>query len=102
MNVTGWKTLRFWGNCCCCNDLIVMVKLHTKNENNQSRSTSNNMSLEVESSLRLPRVVTQLKKTAQFFAKYTVVSGPINPGWDCLRANHMWTSSKTDNLICLF
>jgi hypothetical protein len=30
----------------------------------------------------------------------TVVSGQINPDWDCLQANHMSMSSKTDNLIC--
>jgi hypothetical protein len=70
-----WKTLRFWGNWRCRNDLIIVVKLHPQNENNQSRSTSSNMSLEVESSLLLPQVVTQLKKTAQFFAKYTTASG---------------------------
>jgi hypothetical protein len=29
----------------------------------------------------------------------TVASGQINPDWDCLQANHMWTSSKTDSLI---
>jgi hypothetical protein len=32
----------------------------------------------------------------------TVVSGQINPDWDCLQANHMWISSKADNLICSF
>jgi hypothetical protein len=32
----------------------------------------------------------------------TVVSGKINPDWGCLQANQMSTSSKTDNLICLF
>jgi hypothetical protein len=30
----------------------------------------------------------------------TVGSGQINPDWDCLQANHMSTSFKTDNLIC--
>ena len=32
----------------------------------------------------------------------TVVSGQINPDWDCPHANHMSTSSKTYNSICLF
>jgi hypothetical protein len=32
----------------------------------------------------------------------TVVSGRINPDWNCLQANHMSTSSKTNNLICSF
>jgi hypothetical protein len=31
-----------------------------------------------------------------------VVSGQINPDWDCVHANHMSTSSKADNLICSF
>jgi hypothetical protein len=26
----------------------------------------------------------------------------IDPGWDCLQANHMSSSFKTDNLICSF
>jgi hypothetical protein len=60
-----WKTLRFWGNWRCCNDLIIMVELHTLNENNHSRSTSNNMSLEVESSWLLSHVVAQLSKQAK-------------------------------------
>ena len=33
---------------------------------------------------------------------FTVVSGQINTDSDCLQANHMWISSKTDNLICSF
>jgi hypothetical protein len=36
------------------------------------------------------------------FRPPTVVSGQINPDWDSLQANHMSTSSKTDNLICSF
>jgi hypothetical protein len=32
----------------------------------------------------------------------TVVSSQLNPDWDCLQANHMWTASKIDNLICSF
>jgi hypothetical protein len=31
-----------------------------------------------------------------------VVSGQINPDWDCPQANYMPTSSKTNNLICSF
>jgi hypothetical protein len=42
-----------------------MVELHTLNENNHSRSTSNNMSLEVESSWLLSHVVTQLSQQAK-------------------------------------
>jgi hypothetical protein len=32
----------------------------------------------------------------------TVFYGQINPEWDCLQANHMSSSFKTDNLICSF
>jgi hypothetical protein len=32
----------------------------------------------------------------------TVASGQINPDWDCLQANHMSSSFKTNNLICSF
>jgi hypothetical protein len=32
----------------------------------------------------------------------TVVSGPINPDWDCLQANQMSTSYRTENLVCSF
>jgi hypothetical protein len=32
----------------------------------------------------------------------TVVSGQIIPDWDCLHINRMFTSSKTDLLICSF
>ena len=32
--------------------------------------------------------------------KSTVVSGQINPAWDCLQTNHTSSSFKTDNLIC--
>jgi hypothetical protein len=35
-------------------------------------------------------------------ASFSVVSGQINPDWDCLQANHMSSSSKTDILICSF
>jgi hypothetical protein len=65
VNVMKWKTLRFWGNWRCCNGLIIMVELHTLNENNHSRSASNNMSLEVESSWLLSHVVTQLSQQAK-------------------------------------
>ena len=33
--------------------------------------------------------------------KSTVVSGQINPAWDCLQ-DYMSMSSKTDDLICSF
>jgi hypothetical protein len=26
----------------------------------------------------------------------------MNPEWDCLQANHMSTSSETDNLFCFY
>jgi hypothetical protein len=32
----------------------------------------------------------------------TVVSNQINPYWDCLQANYMSSSFKTDNMICSF
>jgi hypothetical protein len=33
---------------------------------------------------------------------YNVVSDQIDPDWDCLQANYMSSSFKTDNLICSF
>jgi hypothetical protein len=32
----------------------------------------------------------------------TMISGQINPDWDCLQANHMPTFFKPDNWICSF
>jgi hypothetical protein len=40
-----------------------------------------------------------MQRRLQYFA---VVSGQINPDWDFVQANQMSTSSKTNNLICLF
>jgi hypothetical protein len=36
------------------------------------------------------------------WGKSTVVSGQINPDWDCLQANQMSTYYTTDNFICSF
>jgi hypothetical protein len=45
---------------------------------------------------------SDLLADTMFQRKYTVVSGQINPDWNCPQANYMSTSFKTDDLICSF
>jgi hypothetical protein len=47
-------------------------------------------------------VLSPLSPGSLLLFSTTVVSGQINPDWDCLQANHMLSSFKTDNLIGSF
>ena len=44
--------------------------------------------------------LSMLPSKVDILVKLTVVSGQLNPDWDCLQANYMLSSFNTDNLIC--